>query len=141
MVETIFKFLESLGFTHPLHAVFVHLPMGMVMGAVAFRLASFIPKLKTLAKTGYHCVIFGLLSIPPTIFSGYLDWQHTFEGQWEFLIILKMILAAALLGLLTAIAIIDDPENPKIDRVTAFYLLTIVLAVGLGFSGGELLYG
>jgi len=141
MTQIIFEFLNKIGFTHPLHPALTHIPMGMAMGAVIFRLASFLPKLRFLAKTGYHCVILGLLGVFPTIFAGYLDWQHTFGGEWEFLIILKMILAVALTATLVTIAIIDDPENPGFDKKTLFYLLTIFLAIGLGFSGGELQYG
>lgn len=141
MTEIIFDFLNKVGFTHPLHPALTHIPMGMVMGAVTFRMASFLPKLKFLAKTGYHCVILGLLGIFPTVFTGYLDWQHTFGGEWEFLIILKMVLAVALTVLLVTIAIVDDPETRKFDKKTLFYLLIVLLAIGLGFSGGELQYG
>jgi len=141
MTETIFEFLSKVGFTHPLHPALTHIPMGMVMGAVIFRLASFLPKLKMLAKTGYHCVILGLLGIAPTVFTGYLDWQHQYQGEWEFLIILKMVLATVLAIVLISIAIMDDPENPKFDKKTGFYLLIVLLAIGLGFSGGELQYG
>jgi uncharacterized membrane protein len=141
MTEMIFEFLSKVGFTHPLHPALTHIPMGMVMGAVVFRLASFLPRLKVLAKTGYHCVILGLLGIAPTAFAGYLDWQHRYEGAWEFLIILKMVLAGLLAILMISVAIMDDPENPKLDRKTGFYLLMVLLAIGLGFSGGELQYG
>lgn len=141
MTEMIFGFLHSIGFTHPIHPALTHIPMGMVMGAVTFRLASLLPRLRFLAKTGYHCIILGLLGVFPTVFAGYLDWQHTYAGEWEFLIILKMILAAALTIVLITIAIIDDPENPKFDKKTLFYLLTVLMAIGLGFSGGELQYG
>lgn len=138
MTEVIFEFLNKIGFVHPLHPALTHIPMGMVMGAVTFRLASFLPKLKVLARTGYHCIVLGLLGMVPTAFSGYLDWQHTFGGTWDFLIILKMILAVVLAILLATIAIMDDPENPRFDKKTLFYLLTLLLAIGLGFSGGEL---
>ena len=138
MTEVIFEFLSKIGFVHPLHPAFTHIPMGMVMGAVTFRLVSFLPRLKVLARTGYHCIILGLLGMFPTAFSGYLDWQHTFGGTWEFLIILKMVLAIILTVLLAAIAFVDDPENPRFDKKTLFYLLTLLLAIGLGFSGGEL---
>ena len=141
MTEAIFEFLGRIGFTHPLHPAMTHIPMGMVMGAVTFRLVSLIPKFRILARTGYHCIIFGLLGIFPTVFTGYLDWQHTFGGEWEFLIILKMVLATFLLVVLAFIAIKDDPNQPKLDRNTLVYLLTMVLAIGLGFSGGELQYG
>ncbi len=141
MTEVIFGFLNSIGFTHPLHPAFTHIPMGMVIGAVVFRLASFLPRMKPLAKTGYHCVILGLLGVFPTIFTGYLDWQHRFGGTWEFLIVLKMVLAAVLTALLLLTAIKDDPENRGFDRVTGWYVLMVLVAVGLGFSGGELQYG
>lgn len=141
MVQTIFEFLNGIGFSHPVHPALTHIPMGMVMGAVTFRLASFLPRLKFLAKTGYHCVVLGLLGIFPTAFAGYLDWQHTFGGEWEALIIVKMVLAVVLTIVLITIAVIDDPENPKFDKKTLFYLLTVLLAIGLGFSGGELQYG
>ncbi|MBC8440324.1 MAG: hypothetical protein H8D87_11645 [Deltaproteobacteria bacterium] len=141
MTEIIFEFLNKVGFTHPIHPALTHIPMGMVMGAVVFRAASFIPKLRFLAKTGYHCIILGLLGVFPTAFTGYLDWQHTFGGAWEFLIILKITLAVVLTILLATITFIDDPENPRFDKTTFFYLLTMVVAIGLGFSGGELQYG
>lgn len=138
MTEIIFEFLNKIGFVHPLHPAFTHIPMGMVMGAVIFRLVSFLPKSKVLARTGYHCIILGLLGMIPTAFSGYLDWQHTFSGTWEFLIILKMVLAVILTILLAAIAFMDDPENPRFNKITLFYFLTLLLAIGLGFAGGEL---
>lgn len=141
MTELIFEFLAKVGFTHPVHPAMTHIPMGMVMGAVTFRLASFLPKLKMLAKTGYHCIILGLLGVFPTVFTGYLDWQHTFGGTWEFLIILKMVLAGILLIILSAIAVMDDPEQPRMDKNTLLYLVTVLIAIGLGFSGGELQYG
>jgi len=141
MTEMIFDFLSKIGFTHPLHPALTHIPMGMVMGAVVFRLASFVPRLKVLAKTGYHCVVLGLLGIAPTVFTGYLDWQHKYQGVWEFLIILKMVLATVLTILLVAIAFTDDPENPRLDKKTGSYILIVLVAIGLGFSGGELQYG
>ncbi|WP_457552172.1 DUF2231 domain-containing protein [Desulfobacula sp.] len=141
MTEIIFEFLNKIGFAHPLHPALTHIPMGMVMGAITFRAASFLPKLRYLAKTGYHCIILGLLGILPTAFAGYLDWQHTFGGEWEFLIILKMTLAIVLTILLVTIAFMDDSENPRFDKKTFFYVLAFLVAIGLGFSGGQLQYG
>lgn len=138
MTEIIFEFLNKIGFTHPLHPAFTHIPIGMVIGAVTFRLVSFLPKLKGLARTGYHCIILGLLGMFPTAYAGYLDWQHTYEGVWGGLIIVKIALAVALTVILAAIAIMDDPENRRFDKKTFFYVLTFLLVIGLGFSGGEL---
>lgn len=141
MIENIFGFLESIGFTHPLHPAFTHLPMGMVMGAVVFRMASLVPKFRSLAKTGYYCVVLGLLGTFPTILTGLMDWQYRFAGQWEFLIILKMILAGAMVIVLSLIALKDDSDQPKLNNMTFLYFFTLLIAIGLGFSGGELVYG
>ena len=139
MTEIIFEFLNKIGFVHPLHPGFTHLPMGMVMGAFIFRVVSFFPKSKVLARTGYHCIILGLLGMFPTAFSGYLDWQHTFHGTWEFLIITKIVLGVVLTVLMAAIAFMDDPETPRFNKITLFYFLSLVLAIVLGYAGGELL--
>jgi len=115
--------------------------MGMAAGAFIFRLFSFIPKLKGLAKTGYHCVVLGLVGIFPAGFAGYLDWQNSLHGAWEFLVILKMILAALLAIVFVFIVIRDDPENPGFNRNLILYFVMIILAAVLGFSGGQLVYG
>jgi uncharacterized membrane protein len=142
MTEAIFEFLASIGFKHPLHPGLTHIPMGMVMGAVTFRIVALIPKFRNLARTGYHCIILGILGLFPTAFTGYLDWQHRYDGAWdEPLIIVKMVLAVLMLVLLSVIAIKDDPDQPKLDKNTLLYLVAVLIAVGLGFSGGELLYG
>ncbi len=141
MVETIFGFLNGIGFTHPVHPAMTHIPMGMAMAAFVFRFGSFLPRLKFLAKTGYHCILLGILGIFPTVFTGYLDWQYRYGGDLEFLIVLKIFLAVVLLGLMAAIGILDTPEDAKFDKKTLFYLLTLLVAIGLGFSGGELQYG
>ena len=141
MTEIVFEFLGKIGFTHPVHPAFTHIPMGMVIGAVIFRLASFLPRLKSLARTGYHCVILALIGVGPTVLTGYLDWQHRYAGSWEFLIVLKMILAGVLTVLLLITAVKDDPENRRLDKHTGLYVLMALVSVGLGFSGGELMFG
>ena len=141
LTQVIFDFLSKIGFTHPLHPAMTHIPMGMAMGAFVFRFASFLPKLKMLARTGYHCIILGFLGIFPTVFAGLLDWQHRYDGHWEGLIILKMILAGLLAITMLFVAIKDDPENVRFDKITACYFLMLLLAIGLGYCGGELQYG
>ncbi len=141
MTETIFEFLTKIGFLHPLHPAFTHIPMGMVMGAVVFRFCALVPKFKGLAKTAYHCVILGLLGMIPTAFTGVLDWQHKYQGQLETLIVVKMVLASILAILMLFIVVKDDTDKPGFNKMTVFYFLMIFLAVGLGFSGGELIFG
>lgn len=141
MVEFIYGFLESIGFAHPLHPAITHIPMGLVMGGLIFRMVAIASPMKYLARTGYHCTVVALLGVPPTALLGWMDWQYRYGGTWEFLIGLKMVLALVLLFLLTLIVALDDPEKPKIDLRSMLYLLAFVNAIGLGFSGGQLTYG
>ena len=141
MIAFIYGILESVGFAHPLHPALTHIPMGMVMGAVIFRVMAVFSPLKHLSQTGYHCAVVALLGAPPTILFGWMDWQYRYGGQWEFLIGLKMILALAMLVILGLIVAMDDPDSPKLDLRSFLYLLALLNAIGLGFAGGELIYG
>lgn len=141
MIESIYKLLESVGFTHPLHPAFTHIPMGMIMGGVIFTAYSIIRKDPDFMKTAYYCYVVAFLGVFPTILFGIMDWQHRYEGEWSFLIQLKLILAVVLVIILGAILKYgkDYEENSKL--VYALYGASLVVAIGLGFSGGELIFG
>lgn len=141
MTELIFNLLEMVGFTHPLHPGLTHIPMGMVMGAFFFGLIAVGLKKTEFLQSANHCMGLGLLFIPPTIIAGLLDWQHKFEGTWETLIVIKMVLAVVI-TIIMGIAFQlgrKDETDPKI--LFALYVLCLICAAGLGFSGGELQYG
>ncbi|SCY57949.1 DUF2231 domain-containing protein [Desulfoluna spongiiphila] len=141
MVEFIYGLLESVGFAHPLHPAATHIPMGLVMGALIFRMVAIFTSMKELSRTGYHCAVLGLLGTPPTVVLGWMDWQYRYGGEWEFLIGLKMVLALTLMVILILIVALDDPETPRLDLRSFLYVLGIANVIGLGFSGGELIYG
>ncbi len=52
-----------------------------------------------------------------------------------------MVLAGILTLLLLLTVIKDDPNNRRFDRLTGWYVLMVLVAIGLGYSGGELQYG
>lgn len=140
MTASLFTFLEKIGFTHPLHPALTHIPMGMVMGCFFFSLASLAGKKPELNRTALHCSILALIFIAPTILAGLLDWQHRFGGLFEPLIIVKMVLATALTGLLVySIQLQRIAAQEK--KIFLVYCLCLACAVGLGYSGGELVYG
>lgn len=140
MIDTLYATLEAVGFTHPLHPVVVHIPMGMVIGAVMFGLAGLFLKNSSLEKTAYHCVVLALIFIVPTLITGILDWQAKLDGDWETLIVIKIILGLVLTGLLTT-AVIMKSKGAEPKKLLIIYLLCMACAGGLGFSGGELVYG
>ncbi len=140
MTEFIFSTLESIGFLHPLHPALTHIPMGMVMGCFFFGLAAIFFRNSIYLKTALHCSILGVLFIIPTVFTGYLDWQHTFGGTMDWPIKVKMVLAVVLTVLLL-ISIRMNLNGAKPTSLFVIYSLCLLSAVGLGFSGGELIFG
>ena len=139
MIEFLYELLNQVGFTHPLHPAITHLPLGMAMGAFLFSLGSL--RYAELARTAHHCTILGLIFVLPTMFLGILDWQHFYHGDWTGPIIAKLVLAIALTVLFVAAMKVGgrEPESPGVPIL--LYALCLLAAVGLGFTGGEIVYG
>lgn len=140
MTEFVFNTLESVGFAHPLHPALTHIPMGMVMGCFFFGLAALFFKNTIYLKTALHCSVVGIIFILPTIIVGVLDWQHFYGATLGPLIIIKMVLAA-ILTLLLGFSIRLNLKGAGAKQLFGVYCLCLLCAIGLGFSGGELVYG
>ncbi|WP_028583237.1 DUF2231 domain-containing protein [Desulfogranum mediterraneum] len=140
MTAFIFDLLERVGFTHPLHPAATHIPMGMVMGCFFFALAALFYRKQALLTTALHCSILALIFIVPTIVAGILDWQYFYGGSYQTLIVVKMVLAALLLVLL-GISVKMNLADADPKKLVLIYTLCLACATGLGFSGGELVYG
>ncbi|MDD2463773.1 MAG: hypothetical protein PHI97_07215 [Desulfobulbus sp.] len=140
MIESLYAFLEKVGFHHPLHPALTHIPMGMVMGCFFFGLLAFFGKKPIFLKTSLHCSVLALLFIVPTIIGGIFDWQHLYAGRYLPLIVVKMVLAAVLTALL-AYSVHLHRQEAGAKKILIIYCLCLACAVGLGFSGGELVYG
>lgn len=140
MTDLIFSTLEAIGFAHPLHPALTHIPMGMVIGCFIFGLVAFITKKPAYSKSAMHCSVVALLFIIPTIVAGYLDWQQFFGATMSVFIIIKFVLAAVLTVLL-AISIRAGLQGASTGKMFLLYTLCLACAGGLGFSGGELIYG
>lgn len=140
MVESLYSFLAAVGFTHPLHPMLTHIPMGMIIGMVVFSLFGFIMKKDNLAETAYHCSVLALLAVGPVIAAGVLDWLHLQQGEWNKFIIIKMILGTVL-TILLAVSVTLKKKGASPAKMLLFYLLCLACAGGLGYSGGTLVYG
>ncbi|MDB4433304.1 hypothetical protein N9166_01045 [bacterium] len=139
MIEFPYELLGQLGFEHPLHPAITHLPMGGAMAAFLFAIASL--KNPNLARTAHHCAVLALIFVVPTIIVGIMDWQHFYAGEWSVLFVIKFILAGVLsLSLLIATRVAGT-ERANSNAPLLLYALCFLVAVGLGFTGGEILYG
>lgn len=140
MIESLYAFLEKVGFHHPLHPALTHIPMGMVMGCFFFGLLAFLGKKPIYLTTSLHCTLLALLFIVPTVIAGIFDWQHLYAGRYLPLIVVKMVLAVVLAALLVY-AVVLHRQEAGAKKIFIIYCLCLAAAVGLGFSGGELVYG
>ena len=138
MIEFIYRTLAALGYTHPLHPVAVHIPMGMVMGGFLFR--AFSRKRPDLRKTAQYCFVLALLFIPPVALLGILDWQHRMNGYWSQLIIEKMSAGAVLTALLAA-AVAAERSSPGGRASWVLSALSLIAVLAVGYFGGQLVYG
>ena len=109
------------------------------MAAFLFAIASL--KNANLARTAHHCVVLALIFVLPTIIVGIMDWQHFYGGEWSTLFIVKFSLAGALALLLLIAAKVGGTERGDSKVPLLLYALCFLVAVGLGFTGGEILYG
>jgi len=140
MIGTLYETLAKFGFSHPIHPMLTHLPMGMVIGMFVFSFLGLIWKGKHLDTAAYYCSILAFFGVFPVISAGILDWLQLMGGEWNTFIIAKMILAT-LLTLLLAFSIIEKRRSGTPKKIFLLYFLCLACAGGLGFSGGSLVYG
>ena len=141
MIESVYQILAKIGFTHPLHPPATHLPAGLIIGGFVFALIAWIFNRKSLAQTARHCFILALVMAVATILLGLMDWQHRFGGAYLFEIKMKLVLAGSLLFLLLVAVVYAALTGTFSKKLVAIYALCLVNVIGLGYFGGELVYG
>ena len=141
MIESIYQILAKIGYAHPLHPPATHLPAGLIIGGFLFALIAWIFNRKSLAQTARHCFILALVMAVATILLGLMDWQHRFGGAYLFEIKMKLVLAGILLFLLLVAVVYAALSGTFNKTVVAIYALCLVTVIGLGYFGGELVYG
>ncbi len=141
MIDFIYQTLTKIGYTHPLHPTLTHVPIGLVMGAFFFAIVGLIFKRTNLAQTARHCAVLALIAAVPTAILGILDWQHFYGGSLLFPIKMKLVLAGVLLIFLFLAVIFGFFGETFSKIVIPMYVLCLLTAVGLGYFGGELVYG
>ena len=141
MIESIYQILAKIGYTHPLHPPATHLPAGLIIGGFVFALLAWIFNRKGLKQTARHCFILALVAAVPTILLGLMDWQHRFGGAYLFEFKMKLALAGILLFLLLVAVVYAALFGTFTKTLLAIYTLCLLAVIGLGYFGGELVYG
>lgn len=141
MIAFIYQTLAKFGYTNPLHPALTHLPIGMVMGAFIFALAAIIFRRSSLTQTARYCVILGLLAAIPTALLGLMDWMHFYGGTLLLPFKMKIILAVILIAFLL-LAVVIGFFGERFQKILfVLYAMCLLTTVGLGYFGGEIVYG
>ena len=141
MLDSIYQFLAKLGYSHPIHPTEVHIPIGLVVGALVFAVVAAVFRRERLLLTPRHCLILSLIWVFPTVLFGIMDWQHFYHGAWLFPIKVKLVMAPVLIILLV-VAIILGHKYGATSKATLFvYFLCFCSVVVLGYFGGQLVFG
>lgn len=140
MAQELYQLLSSIGYHHPLHPAFTHLPVGLTITCFLFALLGYLSNRPQFTQTARHCTILALLSVIPAIIFGYFDWQHFYGGATIFPVIAKMALAAILLLVLCVLVFTGIKSQNVTGRHMGLYFVAFLVVIGLGFLGGELVF-
>jgi uncharacterized membrane protein len=138
--EPFYHFLNSIGYTEPVHPPLTHFPIALVTAALIFRILGRMFKRASLATTSKHCLVLAWLLFFPTVLLGYMDWQHYYHGVFLFPISVKIGLASFLFVLLTAAIVMMLRGREESGTMMVIYFLGFLTVGGLGYFGGRIVY-
>jgi uncharacterized membrane protein len=141
MIDLFYQLLEKIGYTHPVHPAFTHIPMGLIIGAFIFVLVALVFRRNMLPSVSYRRIILlALIFAFPTALFGYMDWQHFYDGDWLFSIKMKLLLTGVLIVLLFIGVILGRRKEAETKSSLAIYTLCFLVVVGLGYFGGQVAF-
>ena len=142
MIDFIYELFAKLGYPKPLHPSMTHMPEGLVVAIFILVLIAVLFRRNMLSSSAYlRLLVLTLFFSLIAIISGYMDWQHYYAGAWLTPIKIKLVLSGVLIVLLILCLLHGlRTEGESISRL-AMYALCFVTVVGLGYFGGELIWG
>ncbi|MFX1554633.1 MAG: c-type cytochrome [Promethearchaeota archaeon] len=141
MLDFIYEVFARIGYNHPIHPTQVHMPIGLLTGTFFLGWTALLLRRQILKLSARHCLILALIFFFPTVLLGFMDWQHYYAGAWLFPIKIKLALAGILLVLLVTGIILTRNAGVGYKSTLTIYTLCFLTVVGLGYFGGELVYG
>ncbi len=141
MIDLFYELLEKIGYTHPVHPAFTHIPMGLIIGVFIFALVALIFRRNILSSVAYRRIILlALIFTFPTALFGYTDWQHFYDGDWLFPIKIKLALTGVLIVLLFIAVFLGRKKEAETKSSLAIYALCLIVVTALGYFGGQLVF-
>jgi uncharacterized membrane protein len=141
MTASIFELLNSIGIHYPIHPVFAHIPMGMLIGGFLLTLVAFFFKKQQLFRSAYHCSVVALAGVPVAAIAGFMDWQQGFAGEWLTPVKIKMAMTVVLTILLITLVVFGKNWENSPTKFVFLYGLTLLSTMTIGYWGGHLVFG
>jgi predicted heme/steroid binding protein/uncharacterized membrane protein len=131
---------------HP-HPAAVHVPVGVVAAAAVFEVVGLITGSARTEWAAFCCLILVLLSLPPTIATGYFTWWINYDARSHPIITAKRRLAWIALALAVAAvalrATVVDPlaltDIQAVIYIVGLFAVTAILSI-TGYLGGNLTF-
>jgi uncharacterized membrane protein len=130
------------------HPILVHIPNGMLPVAVFFIFFAAIFGLEGMARVAVYNMGAVAFSMPLVVYTGWVVWQHKFNGAFTEVFIVKIACAIVIsvtswfifIWLLFSPQVITSPEASS--RVAFFMINLIMLATAAvaGWYGGKLVF-
>lgn len=140
-MESFYRFLESIGYPHPIHPTQINMPIGLMVGTLILAIAALVMKKKETAAGAKYTAILAAVFVFPTAIAGLMDWWHYYKGVWFYPIQIKLTLGIALLVLLLFAVVLGWKRNSISGGLFAIYILAFANVVALGYFGGEIVFG
>jgi uncharacterized membrane protein len=140
MINDFYDILNTLGYHHPFHPTEVHMPIGLVVGALILALVALIFRRDRLLLTPRYLIILAFLWVFPTMLLGIMDWQHFYGGAFILPFKVKLITAPILTVLLGLAVFLGRRYGSTSMKVLPVYFLCFCAVVVLGYFGGQLTY-
>lgn len=141
IISRFYGLLKSLNYHHPIHPLMVHVTVGLIVGAFILSVLGRVRRRPELLHSAWHCMMIALIFAVPTMTTGLMDWRHSYSGILIFPFQIKFLLAATLLGMLAMGFMLGRRSNGKIPAMIIVYSFCLVAVAGLGYFGGEIVYG
>jgi uncharacterized membrane protein len=142
MFDAFYEFLDKIGYLHPIHPAMTHMPIGLVVGSLFLGVTGIFYSRTSIARAAYYTLVLALIFWVPTVAFGLMDWQRYYAGALLFPIKMKLILASVLFVLLVTGVLIGWYRDPtRIRWLVPIYFLSFCTVTGLGYFGGQLVYG
>lgn len=141
--------LKAIGYTHPIHPIFVHLTIGTIVAAFLFDYIAWIFGKPRLYTTARHNLVLAFPSFIVTGLLGLADWSANYQvvslnpssNPVMFAFGMKFVLSGVLLILFIATYFVFKARREGDLLRHLFHLLLFLNVVGLGFFGGNIIYG